>query len=156
MRINGLYMVVGLIIAFCLFAEFVAHADERNESTKITFSAPVQIPGRLLPAGTYIFQQADPDRDPKLIQIFSEDRSVVYATLETASAEHTKLTANTEMTLAEPGSGNPAMLVTWFYPGSLTGHEFLYTQQQEQEIAEAQQETFVGNHVQNSTQHAGE
>jgi len=37
MRINKLSIVLGLVIAFGLFFEFAAHADEMNESTKITF-----------------------------------------------------------------------------------------------------------------------
>ena len=44
----------------------------------------------------------------------------------------------------------------WFYPGRLTGHEFVYPKQQEQEIAQGKQETFVGNQLMPSTEAAGE
>ena len=50
MKIHKLYIALGLLIAFGLFFELAAHADESNESTKITFSAPIQIPGQVLPA----------------------------------------------------------------------------------------------------------
>ena len=49
MKINKLYIAIGLVIAFGLFFEFAAHADEANEATTITFSAPIQIPGQVLP-----------------------------------------------------------------------------------------------------------
>jgi len=156
MSINKLYIAVGLIIAFGLFFELAAHADEINESTKITFSIPIEIPGRILPAGTYIFEQADPGANQNLVQIFNADRSVLYATLQTVSAERTEPTGDTTITLVEPATGKRDVLVKWFYPGRLTGHEFVYPKQQEQEIAQGKQETFVGNQLMPSTEVAGE
>jgi hypothetical protein len=155
MRINKLYIVLGLVIAFGVFFEFAAHADEMNESTKITFSAPVQIPGQVLPAGTYLFEQADPNADLNVIQIFNADRTVLYATLETISTERAEPTGDTAITLAEPETGNP-VLVKWFYPGRDTGHEFVYPNQEEQQIAQSKQETFVGNQLAPSAEAAGE
>jgi hypothetical protein len=143
-----------MLIAFGAFFELAAHADEANEATTITISAPVQIPGRMLPAGTYLFQQTGFD-DPNLIQIFNADRSVLYATVETVSVERTNPTAHTAITLAEPESGNPT-LVKWFYPGRLTGHEFLYSEEQEQEIAHAKQDTFVGYKTVHNSEATGE
>jgi len=46
--------------------------------------------------------------------------------------------------------------VKWFYPGRTTGHEFVYSQQPEQEIAQARQETFVGNGLISSPTGTGE
>src|SRR5207244_6525826 len=96
MKIHKVYIVVGLIIAFGLFFELVAHADETNEETRITFSQTVQIPGQVLPAGTYIFQQADPNSDLNLIQIFNSDRTVLYATLQTVPVERMDVTGRSE------------------------------------------------------------
>lgn len=154
MKINKLYIVLGLLIAFGVFYALAAHAEETNESTKITFSAPIQIPGQVLPAGTYIFEETDPNDDLNFVRIFNADRSALYATLQTVSAERTEATGDTAITLAEPENGQP-VLVKWFYPGRLTGHEFVYPKQQEQGIAEAKQETLVGNQSMSSTE-AGE
>ena len=126
MKINKIYIALGVLIAFALFLELTAHADEVNEATTITFSAPVQIPGQILPAGTYVFQQADPDENQNLVRIFNADHTVVYATLQTASAERNE-PGDTTMVLAQPENGQPEMLVKWFYPGRSTGHEFLYS-----------------------------
>src|ERR1700688_2746345 len=98
MKIHKLYITLGLMVAFVLFFEFAAHASEANESTKITFSAPIQIPGMVLPAGTYLFQQAEADSDLNVIQIFNADRSVLYATLQTASTERMEPTGGTTIT----------------------------------------------------------
>lgn len=151
MKIHKLYIVLGLMIALGVFFELAAHADDTNEFTKITFSAPVQIPGRVLPAGTYIFQQAAPNDDLNFIQVFNADRSTLYARLQTVPAERSEATGDTAITLAEPENGYP-VLVKWFYPGRLDGHEFVYRKQQEQEIAHAKQGTFVGNRSMSSTE----
>jgi len=153
MRIHKLYIILGMLIAFGVFFELAAHADEANEATTITFSAPVQIPGRVLPAGTYLFQQADPT-DLNLVQIFNADHSLLYATLETVPADRVNSTAHTAMTLAEPESETP-ILVKWFYPSRLTGHEFVYPKAQKQEIAQSKQEILLGNGAA-STEAAGE
>ena len=60
MKINKALIIVGMLIAFGLFFELAAHADENNQETTITFSAPVQIPGQVLSAGTYTFELANP------------------------------------------------------------------------------------------------
>lgn len=145
MRIHKLYIAIGLLIAFGVFFELAAHADETNESTKITFSAPVQIPGHVLPAGTYLFEQADPG-DQNVIRILNTEGTVTYGMVETISTERAEATGDASITLAEPKAGNP-ILVKWFYPGRTIGHEFLYTDQQERGIAQASQQTFVGNQL---------
>ena len=110
-----------MLIALGVFFELAAHADDTNEFTKITFGAPVLIPGQVLPAGTYIFQQAEPNDDLNVIQIFNADRATLYATLQTVPAERSEATGDTAITLAEPENGYP-VLVKWFYPGRSTGH----------------------------------
>ena len=156
MKINKLYIALGLMIAFVLFFELGAHADESNESSKITFSGPIQIPGQVLPAGTYTFQQLYPTSDSDLIQIFNADRTRLYATVQTVSAERFEPAGDTIMTLAEQGAGQPGVLVKWFYPGRTIGHEFVYSKQQEQALAQAKQETFVGNRLMSGGEAAGE
>jgi hypothetical protein len=155
MRIHKLYIALGLLIALGMFFELTAHADEMNESTKITFSAPVQVPGRVLPAGSYLFEQAEPNGNPDVIQISNADRTVLYAIVQTASTGRKEASGDTAITLAEPDSGNP-VLVKWFYPGRAIGHEFLYPKQQEQAIAQDKQETYVGGHLMPNSEAAGE
>lgn len=142
MFINKFCIALGFVIAFVAFFELAAHADARNESTILTFSAPVQIPGKVLPAGTYVFQDADPEENLNVVQVLSPDRKVVYATLETIPTDRLQPAGDTTVTLAKPEDGNPEMLVKWFYPGTLTGHEFVYSKQQEKEIAHAAKDTF--------------
>ena len=145
MKINKTYVVVGLIIAFTLFFELAAHADLGDQLTTITFNEPVQIPGQVLPAGTYLFKLADSDSERNIVQIFNADRTVLYATLQTIPAQRREPTDDTTVTFADQGAGRPEALLKWFYPGNLTGNEFLYSDQREKELAHAEKETIVAN-----------
>jgi hypothetical protein len=118
-----------------LVATPAARADESNQATKITFSQPVQIPGRVLPAGTYWFELPEDIGEHSLVRIYSADRSVLYATLLAPNSERATGTDHTVFGLAERGSAQPQAIVTWFYPGETTGHQFLYPKQVEKEIA---------------------
>jgi Protein of unknown function (DUF2911) len=133
MKINKGYIVAGLIIAFTLFFEIAAHADASNQATKLTFSETVQIPGQILPAGTYLLKMANPGNYHNLVQIFNADGTVLYATLQTISAERLKPADDTLITLAE-APGEPVTLLKWFYPGSLVGNEFVYSRDKEKEL----------------------
>jgi hypothetical protein len=145
MTINRRYIAVGLIIAFSLFFGLAAHADESDEATTITFSQPIQIPGKVLPAGTYQMKLASSD-NLHVVQIFNADRTVLYATLHTIATERPEPTDFTVVTLAEQGAGQPDVLVKWFYPGRDTGNEFVYPKQQKNELDRDQQLTIGTNH----------
>ena len=142
MEINKSYIAVGLIIALSLFFGLAAHADEADESTTITFSQPIQIPGRVLPAGTYVFKLASTD-DLNVVQVFNADRTVLYANLQTIATDRPEPTDHTVVALAEQGAGQPDVLLKWFYPGRETGKEFLYPQQKEKELAQDKQQTVM-------------
>src|ERR1700747_342712 len=143
MKINKGYIAVGLIIASALFFELAAHADEADQATVITFSQPVQIPGKVLPAGSYLFKLAESDSDLNVVQIFSADRTTLYATLQTIATDRPEPTGHTVVALAEQGDGQPDALLKWFYPGRETGNEFVYPRHQEKELAQDKQQTIV-------------
>jgi hypothetical protein len=116
-----------------------ARASEFNQATKLTFSQSVQIPGQILPAGTYWFVAPI----QYLVQIFSSDRATLYATLLTVSAEHLAPSDETQITFADRSTMQPEAIVTWFYPGDTIGREFLYPKQDQKEIAQAKQRTVL-------------
>jgi hypothetical protein len=143
MKINKGYIAIGLIIAFALFFELGAHADESDQATTICFSQPIQIPGQVLPAGTYLFKLASDEMN--VVQIFNSDRTVLYATLQTIATDRPEPVDHTVVALAEQGAGQPDALLKWFYPGRETGNEFLYPKQKEKELAQDRQQTIVAD-----------
>ena len=147
MKIHTTYIIIGLIVAFAAFFELTAHADELDQSTTLTFSQPIQVPGQVLPAGTYLFTLSSSDANLDLVQIFNSDHTHLYAMFQTIPTERRNSTDDPAITLAEQGSGNPDALLKWFYPGRLTGHEFVYSSRQEEELARDTQETVLaGQH----------
>ena len=140
MKINKVALLIAFAIASVLFLEVAAHADEMDQCTKITFSQPIQIPGQILPAGTYLFKLADPN-DLDVVRIFNSEGTRLYATLQTITTERAKPTGDTVVVLAEQPDGRPETLVKWFYPGDTSGHELVYSKQEEQQLAQARQQT---------------
>ena len=67
MYIRKMISILGLALAIAIVLP-VLRADEANQATKVTFSQPVQIPGKILPAGSYWIQLARID-DPGIVQI---------------------------------------------------------------------------------------
>lgn len=56
---------------------FVPHArgDEEDKKTVLTFSLPFEIPGRSLPAGTYVFKLRDSKTDRHMVLIYDADET---------------------------------------------------------------------------------
>ena len=135
--------ILGFLLAFAIILP-TARADEYDQASQLTFSQPVQIPGRVLPAGTYWFVLADTSiANRNIIHIFNSDRSTLYATVSTVTAERTQPYDQTALTFAERDSMRPSAVVTWFYPGRKIGHEFVYPAQDEKELASAKHQTVV-------------
>ena len=145
MKRNKFNIMLGIAIALGLSFGVAAHADEADQATIITFSAPVEIPGQVLPAGKYLFKLAGNGSDPNFVQIFNADGTRLYATLSTIPTELQEPLDHTAVTLAEQGTGTPDALVKWFYPGSVTGHQFMYSSHEEKQLAQDRQQTIVAN-----------
>jgi len=112
-----------------------AKADQGNQATKVEFSGPVEIPGKVLPAGTYWFVLQNDASDRDIVQIFSGDWSRLEATLQTVPTIRQQPTDDTEIELAERPHQQPEAILKWYYPGLLAGHEFLYSSKQEMQFA---------------------
>ena len=144
MKINKLALLIAFAIASVLFLEVAARADEADQSIKITFNQAIEIPGQVLPAGTYLFKLADPN-ELNLVRIFNSEGTRLYATLQTVTAERSKPTGDTVVVLADQPEGRPETLLKWFYPGNTSGHELVYSKQEEQQLAQARLQTIVAN-----------
>jgi len=135
------FVTLALLLTFLIVLP-AARADETNQAIKVTFDQPVQIPGRALPAGTYWFVMVDIN-EHQMVSIFNADRTTLYATLLTIDAERRQPASDAAFTFAERGSSQNQAIVTWFYPGRTTGHEFLYPKQVQSELAKDKKFTIV-------------
>ena len=123
--------VFGLALMGAVFSPG-AKADDWNRKTKMTFSAPVEIPGvhltgwAVLPAGTYVFKIMDSQSDRHIVQIFSQDEKTCYATILSIPNFRMHATGKTVVTFRERPAGEPEAIRAWFYPGENYGEEFVY------------------------------
>lgn len=124
-----------LALAVCLTP--AARADEWNKLTYLTFSGPVEIPGKTLPAGTYMFKLADSPSNRHIVQIFDKDGTKIYATLLAIPNERLEPSDKPVVMFSERPAGTPAAVKAWFYPGNTIGDEFIYPRRQALEIARA-------------------
>jgi hypothetical protein len=115
-----------------------ARADEWNKKTVLTFNQPFEIPGRVLPAGTYTFELADTMADRHIVRIFNADRSEVIATVMTIPSTRLSPTTETVIKFREMPAGAPEAIRAWFYPGNTIGQEFVYPRQRAAQLAKAE------------------
>src|SRR4029079_14771565 len=126
------------VVLFCTMLSSGASAQSWNKRTSVTFSAPVEIPGKdaqVLPAGTYVFRLLDSQADRHIVQIFNNDESHLYATILAIPNYRLRATDKTVMTFAERASGDPQAIRAWFYPGDNSGQEFVYPKKRAVELA---------------------
>ena len=109
--------------------------DEFDKKTILTFSAPVEVPGRVLPAGTYVFKLLDSQSDRHIVQIYNKDENQLIATVLAVPDERLEPRGKTVISFDERPSGSPEALRAWFYPGNTIGQEFVYPHSRAKEIA---------------------
>jgi hypothetical protein len=98
-------------------------ASEIDKKTVVTFSAPVELSGRTLPAGTYVFKTLDEDRNVVIVMNSAENH--VFATVHSIPTEVLAAPDKPQIHFSESPSNAPEAEHSWFYPGDNTGWEFL-------------------------------
>jgi hypothetical protein len=126
-RFKALWLGASLALMGSMVAPAIA--DEWNKETKFEFSKPVQVPGKLLEAGKYVFKLADSDSDRNIVQIYSEDASgdQKFVTTILAIPAYRVVTPDQPIVQFEEGpAGSPEAIHSWFYPGDNAGWAFVY------------------------------
>jgi hypothetical protein len=124
-------------VLFCFVLAPRAYASQWNEMTWVTFTAPVEVPGHALPAGTYDFQLMNLPSDRDVVEIFNKYRTKLYAIVMGEPTYRMQPTSKTVFTFKERPVDTPEAIHKWFYPGHLYGLEFFYSHPKQVEVAEA-------------------
>lgn len=133
---KGIVIALGIsVLAFTSAA--TVGAQSSSNKTVLTFSQPVEIPGRVLPAGTYTFKLADSMTDRHIVQIFNADASQIIATLMAIPNVRLTPTDKTVISFNETPAGTPEAIRAWFYPGNTVGQEFVYPKPRAAQLARA-------------------
>ena len=121
------FVVIFCLVVLCVMAAPGAMmADDWNQATKLTFSEAVEVPGQVLPAGTYWFTLANSDTYRHIVQIWNADRTHLVTTIVAIPDYRTQPKGETVIHFEERRSGQPEAIRSWFYPGCDFGEEFVY------------------------------
>jgi LPXTG-motif cell wall-anchored protein len=114
-----------------------ALADQWDQRTIFTFSGPVEIPGQVLGAGTYVFKLADSTSDRNIVQVFNKNEKHLYGTFLAIPDARLRPAGKPIITFDETPAGSPEAVRAWFYPGENYGHQFVYPKPKAVALAKA-------------------
>jgi hypothetical protein len=124
-RLNALCL--GALLTLSLLGAKPALANDINKKTIFQFDVPVEIPGRVLAPGKYVFKIADTS-DLNVVQVYSEDATGHDNLIDTIAAtpEHVGKTPNAPIINYEDLPGHPKAIRSWFAAGDNWGWRFIY------------------------------
>lgn len=107
--------------------------ESRN---KFSVNQPFEVPGLVLQPNTrYLIKLLDSPSERHVVQIYDEDQTKLLTMFMGISDERMRPADHTVFTFIETAPGYPLPIKEWFYPGRLTGLEFVYPKAQAMEIA---------------------
>lgn len=92
----------------------------------LTFSAPVQVPGATLSAGSYRFRLTNAASSRNVMQVLSNDGVTVYGMFNTVEDRRRLITDDPAVTFRETPAGAAPAIKSLFYGGEHRGYEFVY------------------------------
>jgi len=125
-------LVVPAIMAFSV----AANADQWDKRTQITVNESIEVPGAVLPAGTYILKLVDSPSDRHIVQVMNEREDHVFATVLAIPNYRLEPRGKTVLTFYEVPAGQPQPVRAWFYPGDNYGQEFVYGKERLAELSQ--------------------
>ena len=125
---NNTITKVLLLVCMGVLGGLVPHAaaDEWDQKTTFTFNSAVEIPGKVLPAGSYVFKLASSTADRNTVQVLSQDEKHLYGTFLTIPSQRPEPADEPMITFEERKGDSGEAVKAWFYPGEDSGHEFVY------------------------------
>jgi hypothetical protein len=129
-KLQGVVFALCTMLSFILFGAILtpgARADQWDKKTIVTFSEAVEVPGQVLPAGTYIFKLAGSPSNRHIVQIWNADQDQILATIMTIPNTRSETPDDSIFQFDERPGDSPQALKVWFYPGNSTGEEFVYS-----------------------------
>jgi hypothetical protein len=127
------YIITIALAGLFMFAMFAAistqasHASVAVEKAVFTFTDPVQVPGRVLPPGTYLFKLEENEGDLNVVEIKNLTETKVYGVFVVGPLYRTTAPTRPAILFDESAPGTPKPIKAWFYPGDNYGKAFVYS-----------------------------
>jgi hypothetical protein len=103
-----------------------AKADQWDEKVVFTFDAPVEVPGQVLPPGTYVFRLAEVSAYREVVEVFNKEENHLFGYFLAIPDYNLKTAGQPIITFEERTAGAPEAIKAWFYPGDNYSHDFVY------------------------------
>src|SRR5262249_34198827 len=104
-----------------------AKAGDWDKKTTVAFDQDVEIPGQVLPAGTYVFKLFPSNSDRFIVQVWDGSESQLLATLMTIGDSYPNPLGKAYFVLdtSATDEGYPPAVVSWFFAGTDEGRDFI-------------------------------
>ena len=126
-RLITITATAALSVAFLAGVSSPANAQTIGGEDKatVTFDRPVEVPGKVLSPGTYVFKSLD---NNELVQVFSADQKHLFATLSAIPADRPVQDVSSDcfVQLNKTRADAPQEVEGFFLPGRQTGLQFIY------------------------------
>jgi hypothetical protein len=116
---------IGLMLLGGIFFVPQGRADESDKKTIVTINEPIQVPGKVLPAGTYVFKLINAN-DRTLLAIFNADDTHLVTMVQGIPDRVNETPDKAIIQLEQRSPEQPEALKAWFYPGENDGVAFVY------------------------------
>jgi hypothetical protein len=147
--LNTIIRRTAWVAIFFMVTVAPSSAQPLDKRVIFNFSGPVTLPGITLPAGSYLFRVATPNRN--VIQVLSADGTKIYGTFFAIAAHSRAIPEKPELRFMETTTNMPHAIRTWWYPADSTGFEFIYPKNQARLLAKGVGESVLTTKAQTST-----
>lgn len=112
------------IVLLLLFST-LGWASANEEVTMFNFTAPVEVPGKVLPAGKYLFK-LDQHEQLNVVRIESPDERKVFGVFLVKPDYNLQAPKKPGLVFESRGAAAPQAIRAWFVPGDQYGNRFIY------------------------------
>ena len=116
--------VLGAVLILGVSSPLKAETMAGSEAV-VTFDQPVEVPGKVLPPGTYVFKSMEND---ELLQVFSADQKQLFATVVVVPEDRPAQDVDSDsyVQLNKSRADAPQEIQGFFVAGRATGFQFVY------------------------------
>ena len=120
------YLLRSLAMLLCTIA-FVANGNARssNKTVAVTFHEPVQVPGAVLPPGTYVLERSHPGANPDVVQFLDPSQTRLYGKGLAVPVKPAIPTHQVTLAFTESVNGTD-QLARFYIPGEQFGERLIY------------------------------
>ena len=128
---------IAVAVALVALGTQAVMAQRWDKMTKVTFNRAVEVPGAVLPAGTYVFKLSESSANRHTVVVQNERQNKTFATILAIPDYRLSASSRTVMYFGERGgtAGSPIPIKSWFYPGDNYGQRFVYPKKEAVQIA---------------------